>query len=236
MSKNVSSEASLTLFFFFKPTPIIFDAEMKVVGNSIVRFFKISLWYWINSINQENLPIFWHLDVSQVMAGSSHKDFECITSGYPLRAYHVCYVDLNPAESHIPILWLSTRPHAQTYRRTDKHARTQEHTDWHARHLCTHAHRQCFIFYLFYFFTIFKWRRQGICSNCVFWTFHYENTPIQIYRKFHLQTLKISDKKLLKRFIYLLKNIDCGYSLEPPHRGGSNEYPQSMFLSRNKTK
>ena len=30
------------------------------------------------------------------------------------------------------------------------------------------------------------------------------------------------------------QNIDCGYSLEPPWRGGSNEYPQSMFLSRNK--
>ena len=30
------------------------------------------------------------------------------------------------------------------------------------------------------------------------------------------------------------KNIDCGYSLEPPRWGGSNEYPQSMFLSRNK--
>ena len=29
------------------------------------------------------------------------------------------------------------------------------------------------------------------------------------------------------------QNIDCGYSLEPPHRGGSNEYPQSLFLSRN---
>ena len=28
------------------------------------------------------------------------------------------------------------------------------------------------------------------------------------------------------------QDIDCGYSLEPP-RGGSNEYPQSMFLSRN---
>ena len=28
--------------------------------------------------------------------------------------------------------------------------------------------------------------------------------------------------------------MDCGYSLEPPRRGGSNEYPQSMFLSRNK--
>ena len=29
------------------------------------------------------------------------------------------------------------------------------------------------------------------------------------------------------------QNIDCGYSLEPPW-GGSNEYPQSMFLSWNK--
>ena len=25
------------------------------------------------------------------------------------------------------------------------------------------------------------------------------------------------------------QNIDCGYSLEPARRGGSNEYPQSMF-------
>ena len=31
------------------------------------------------------------------------------------------------------------------------------------------------------------------------------------------------------------KNIYCKYSLEPPRRGGSNEYPQSMFLSTNKT-
>ena len=30
------------------------------------------------------------------------------------------------------------------------------------------------------------------------------------------------------------QTIDCGYSLELPQRGGSNEYPQSMFLSRNK--
>ena len=26
-----------------------------------------------------------------------------------------------------------------------------------------------------------------------------------------------------------VQNIDCEYSLEPPQRGGSNEYPQSMF-------
>ena len=29
------------------------------------------------------------------------------------------------------------------------------------------------------------------------------------------------------------ENIDCGYSFEPRLRDGSNEYPQSMFLSRN---
>ena len=29
------------------------------------------------------------------------------------------------------------------------------------------------------------------------------------------------------------QNIDCGYSLEPPWRGGSNEYRQLLFLSRN---
>ena len=30
------------------------------------------------------------------------------------------------------------------------------------------------------------------------------------------------------------QNIDCGYSSEQPRQGGSNEYPQPMFLSRNK--
>ena len=30
------------------------------------------------------------------------------------------------------------------------------------------------------------------------------------------------------------QNIDCARSLEPPQRGGSNEYAQPMFLSRNK--
>ena len=30
------------------------------------------------------------------------------------------------------------------------------------------------------------------------------------------------------------QNTDRGYSLDPPRRGGSNEYPQPMFLSKNK--
>ena len=38
---------------------------------------------------------------------------------------------------------------------------------------------------------------------------------------------KFSDKIFI--FHISAQNIDCGYSLEPPRRGGSNEYPQSMF-------
>ena len=30
------------------------------------------------------------------------------------------------------------------------------------------------------------------------------------------------------------QNMDYGYLLEPPRRGGSNEYPQSIVLSRNR--
>ena len=30
-------------------------------------------------------------------------------------------------------------------------------------------------------------------------------------------------------FLFSAQNINCEYSLEPPRRGGSNEYPQSMF-------
>ena len=39
---------------------------------------------------------------------------------------------------------------------------------------------------------------------------------------------KISNKNS-NIFHISAENIDCGYSLEPPRRGGSNEYPQSMF-------
>ena len=58
---------------------------------------------------------------------------------------------------------------------------------------------------------------------------HYENMPIQIHRKFHLQELKKNQIKNSDIFHISAQNIDCGYSLEPPRRGGSNEYPQSMF-------
>ena len=58
--------------------------------------------------------------------------------------------------------------------------------------------------------------------------------PIQIHRKFQLQKLKKKSDKKTDIFHISAQNIDCGYSLKPPRRGGSNEYQQSMFMSRNK--
>ena len=58
--------------------------------------------------------------------------------------------------------------------------------------------------------------------------------PIQICRKFHLlKNWKFLDKNS-DNFHISAQNIDYGYSLELPQRGSSNEYSQSMFLSRNK--
>ena len=45
---------------------------------------------------------------------------------------------------------------------------------------------------------------------------------------FTTKNWKCSDKKFWY-FHISAQNIDCGYSLEPPRRGGSNEYQQSMF-------
>ena len=62
-------------------------------------------------------------------------------------------------------------------------------------------------------------------------TRHYENMPIQIYSKFHLQKTENFQIKSSDIFHISALNIDGGYSLEPPQRGGSNEYLQTMFLS-----
>ena len=45
---------------------------------------------------------------------------------------------------------------------------------------------------------------------------------------------KFSDKKNSDIFRISAQNVDCGYLIAPPRRGGSNKYPRSMFLSRNK--
>ena len=44
----------------------------------------------------------------------------------------------------------------------------------------------------------------------------------------HFYIVKLGFTGVYIDFLISAQNIDCGYSLEPPRRGGSNEYPQSM--------
>ena len=65
---------------------------------------------------------------------------------------------------------------------------------------------------------------KNIMKTCLF-----KNTENFITKENEKFQIKKSD--ILQ---FSAQNIDCGYALEPPRRGGSNAYPQSMFLNRNK--
>ena len=45
----------------------------------------------------------------------------------------------------------------------------------------------------------------------------------------HFYIVKLGFTRVYIIFLISAQNIDCEYSLEPPHLGGSNEYSQSMF-------
>ena len=78
-----------------------------------------------------------------------------------------------------------------------------------------------------------KFRYFFTCENIIF--IHITKTRLFKYiENLTSKTWKFSDNKTVIFFHISAQNIDCGYSLEPPRRGGSNEYPQSMFLGRNK--
>ena len=52
---------------------------------------------------------------------------------------------------------------------------------------------------------------------------------LKYFENFTTEKVKFSDKKSVILHISS-QNIDFRYSLESPRRGGSNEYPQSMFF------
>ena len=56
-------------------------------------------------------------------------------------------------------------------------------------------------------------------------TYLYNFDPL----KPHFYIVKLGFTGVYIIFLISAQNIDCGYSLEPPRRGGSNEYLQSMF-------
>ena len=81
--------------------------------------------------------------------------------------------------------------------------------------------------------TISNWK----CQNVNSWTCGFCITKTHLFKyteNFTTKNWKFSDKNTNIFFHISARNIDCGYSLEPPRRGAYNEYPQSMFLSRSK--
>ena len=60
------------------------------------------------------------------------------------------------------------------------------------------------------------------------------SSSVHVYWKFHRQKIECFQIEILIFLHISAQKIDHEHSLEPPHEGGSNEYPQSMFLSRNK--
>ena len=58
-------------------------------------------------------------------------------------------------------------------------------------------------------------------------TFLYNFDPL----KPHFYIVKLGFTGVYIIFLISAKSIDCEYWLEPPRRGGSNEYPQSMFCA-----
>ena len=60
---------------------------------------------------------------------------------------------------------------------------------------------------------------------------HYANMPMPQTEIFLVVKNLKFHQKIFDIFLIFAQNIDCGYTLG---RGGSNEYPQSMFWSKNK--
>ena len=85
------------------------------------------------------------------------------------------------------------------------------------------------------------WRTgKPVCTLLQYWTGNTVNSRYKDHHETHLYsfdpnkphfyTVKLGFTRVyISFFLFLLKNIDCGYLLEPPCRGGSNKYPQPMF-------
>ena len=76
-------------------------------------------------------------------------------------------------------------------------------------------------------------RMTGVVRREVYDTLILDITKTCLYNfdplKPHFYIVKLGFTGVCTIFLISAQNIDCGYSLEPPRRGGSNEYPQSMF-------
>ena len=67
------------------------------------------------------------------------------------------------------------------------------------------------------------WMKSTYVTKTYLYTSNFD--PVKPY--FYIVKLGFTGVYII--FLISAQNIYCGYSLEPPRRGGSNEYPQSMF-------
>ena len=92
-------------------------------------------------------------------------------------------------------------------------------------------------FFLCFIISIFPF-----CNNCPLFPLLSVSAPYTLAYIMRTRLFKYIEDFTIKKGKFSIKksdifhisaqNIDCGYSLEPPRRGGSNEYPQSMFLAK----
>ena len=82
-----------------------------------------------------------------------------------------------------------------------------------------------FFHLLFYFFLSLSLGDDKKDPQCITKTCLYSFDPL----KPHFYIMKLEFKGVYIIFFISAQKINCGFSLDPPHQGGSNEYPQSMF-------
>ena len=70
--------------------------------------------------------------------------------------------------------------------------------------------------------------------RCAVWVKHYENLSMQYTEIFSAAKIENFQRKNCNIFDISAQDIDCGYTLKPPRRGGSNKFTQSMFWIKNK--
>ena len=112
----------------------------------------------------------------------------------------------------------------------DPHSKHEQHPEVHKFIIIVVPFRTQVLFKIWEHMIVTRDKVRGIRSVCI--------TRTRLFKyieNFTTKKGKFSDKKKKSDIFHIpAQNIDCGHPLEPTRRGGSNEYRQSMFLSRNK--
>ena len=119
---------------------------------------------------------------------------------------------------------------------------TSHAQNWYCDTVHHHEHNSvCYcIFPLFTYLTFHVFHRQTRRAESIsfyFWTqvngngLHIRKTrPCNVYPLIPpIHIIRLGFTGIYLFFLFLIQNIDCGYSLETPQRGGSNVYLQLMF-------